>query len=53
MKTIDLQLQAEELQKKIDEFKFSEQKPPEHWQNVWDFITINFKLIRLRYQNSK
>lgn len=45
----DLHQQSAILQKKVDEFKNSEQKPPDHWENVWKLIKVKSKLIRIKY----
>lgn len=51
MKT-DLQTQSKLLQKKVDEFKNSEVKPPDHWDNVWKLIKVKSKLIRIKYHEN-
>lgn len=44
-----LQLQVKKLQEKVDRFKFSENKPPDHWDNVWKLISFKCKLIKIKY----
>lgn len=47
MKT--LQEQSAILQKKVDEFKHSEVKPADHWENVRELMKVNYQLIRMKY----
>lgn len=45
----DLHQQSAILQKKVDEFKNSEVKPPDHWKNVRELLRIKYELIRIKY----